>query len=137
MSVTRLGFLRSIFSATCNMYLRPPAASSIEAQVTTARMISMTVTGGEVGGILKTKTSTTKPIPETTPKPMPPYREPMHNISKRNRNSKYNIGISSIKCSGFILSRYQSKRVNAAHRTLLFKTGIPFLSDNSRKSRFL
>ena len=77
MSVTLFGFLRSNLSATCSMYFKPPAASKIEAQVTTAKMINITVTGGEEGGIWKINTSMTKPMPETTPRPMPPYREPM------------------------------------------------------------
>ncbi|CSB09784.1 Uncharacterised protein [Vibrio cholerae] len=93
-NVTRFGFLRSMRSATCSMYFKPPAASRIEAQVTTARMINITVIGGEVGGILKTKTSITKPIPETTPSPIPPYREPIYNISSRKRNSTYSIPCS-------------------------------------------
>lgn len=75
--VTRFGFFLKIRSATCSIYFKPPAASNIEAQVTTAKMISITVTGGEVGGILKINTSITKPIPDTTPNPIPPYREPM------------------------------------------------------------
>jgi hypothetical protein len=37
------------------------------------------------------KTSMTKPIPETTPRPMPPYREPIYSITSKNRNSRYNM----------------------------------------------
>ena len=40
--MTRFGFLRSTRSATCSMYFKPPAASRMEAHVTTAKMINMT-----------------------------------------------------------------------------------------------
>ena len=75
--VIRFGFLRKNFSAIWSMYLRPPAASKIAAQHTTAMMISITCTGGEAGGILKMNTSIKRPIPDITPNPIPPYLLPI------------------------------------------------------------
>lgn len=44
----RLGLLRKIRSAICSINFRPPAASKIDAQVTTDRMINITSTGAAV-----------------------------------------------------------------------------------------
>ena len=89
--VTRLGLLRNIRSAICSMYFSPPAASKIDAHVTTARIINITVMGGEVGGMRKINTSTNRPNPETTPSPIPPKRLPAYSTNNRNKNSKYNM----------------------------------------------
>ena len=59
-------------SAICNINFKPPAASSTDAQVTTARMMSITSIGAFPTGIRNTKTSIARPIPDTTPNPIPP-----------------------------------------------------------------
>lgn len=86
-----LGFLRRIFSAICKRYLRPPEASNIEAQQTTAMIMSITSTGGLDGGILRMNTSIARPSPEIAPKPKPPKRLPIYRITNKKKNSAINI----------------------------------------------
>ena len=54
------------------MNFMPPAASKIAAHPTTAIIINITSTGADAGGILKTKTSMIRPMPDTTQSPIPP-----------------------------------------------------------------
>ena len=49
----------------------PPAASMTEAAMITARMISITSTGGDVGSTPKTATSTSSPTAPHRPRPTP------------------------------------------------------------------
>jgi len=66
------GCLRRIFSANCIITSRPPALCSTDAHPITARIVSITLTGGSPGVSPKTKTKMTKPMPEMSPSPMPP-----------------------------------------------------------------
>jgi len=60
-------------------------------------IMSITVIGGDVGGIWNTKTSIARPMPEITPRPIPPYRLPIYSIKSKNKNWIYNMIDSPLK----------------------------------------
>ncbi len=70
-TVTYLGFARMMRSATRTRKSMPPAASITEAAMITARMISITSIGGEVGVIPNATTSTSSPTAPHRPRPTP------------------------------------------------------------------
>ena len=69
--VTYLGLARMIRSAIRTRKSMPPAASMTEAAMITARMISITSTGGDVGSTPKTATSASSPTAPHRPRPTP------------------------------------------------------------------
>ena len=75
-TVTHRGLPRRILSAKRMTRSRPPAASSSERAVITARIIPSTVPGGFPGGSPNTKTKMNRPMPPIGPSAMPPRRAP-------------------------------------------------------------
>jgi len=69
--VTDLGSARMIRSATRTRKSMPPAASITEAAMMTARMMSITSIGGEVGLTPKATTRTSSPTAPQRPRPTP------------------------------------------------------------------
>jgi len=69
--VTYLGLARMIRSATRTRKSMPPAASITDAAMITARMISITSIGGEVGVTPKPTISTRSPTAPQRPSPTP------------------------------------------------------------------
>ena len=69
--VTYFGFLRMMRSAIRTRKSIPPAASITEAAMMTARMISITSTGGEVGVTPNATTRTSSPTAPHKPRPTP------------------------------------------------------------------
>ena len=73
---TYLGLRRSTFSAACSITSSPPEACSVAEAATTAMMVSITSTGGLPGGRPNANTSTTMPMPPSSPSAIPPLRAP-------------------------------------------------------------
>ena len=69
--VTYFGLARMMRSAMRTRKSMPPAASITEAAMITARMISITSTGGEVGVTPKPTISTSSPTAPHRPSPTP------------------------------------------------------------------
>ena len=69
--VTYFGFARMMRSAMRTRKSMPPAASITEAAMITARMISITSIGGEVGFTPNATTSTSSPTAPQSPSPTP------------------------------------------------------------------
>src|SRR5262245_1045086 len=84
--VTYFGFARMMRSAMRTRKSMPPAASSTEAAMMTARMISITSMGGEVGSTPKTTTSTRSPTAPQRPRPTPLDRAPIQMAASTTTN---------------------------------------------------
>ena len=69
--VTYFGLARMMRSAMRTRKSMPPAASITDAAMITARMISITSIGGEVGLTPKPTTSTSRPTAPHRPRPTP------------------------------------------------------------------
>ncbi len=69
--VTYFGLARMMRSATRTRKSMPPAASITDAAMITARMISITSIGGEVGLTPNATTSTSRPTAPHRPRPTP------------------------------------------------------------------
>ena len=69
--VTYFGLARMMRSATRTRKSMPPAASITEAAMMTARMMSITSIGGEVGLTPKATTRTRSPTAPHRPRPTP------------------------------------------------------------------
>ena len=69
--VTYFGLARMMRSAMRTRKSMPPAASITEAAMITARMISITSIGGEVGLTPNATTSTSRPTAPQRPRPTP------------------------------------------------------------------
>ena len=69
--VTYFGLARMMRSAMLTRKSMPPAASITLAAMMTARMISITSIGGDVGATSKTTTSTSRPTAPQRPRPTP------------------------------------------------------------------
>src|SRR5262245_38528862 len=86
--VTYFGFARMIRSATCTRKSMPPAASITEAAMMTARMMSITSIGGEVGLTPKPTISTSSPTAPHRPRPTPLYRAPIQIAASTTMNCR-------------------------------------------------
>ena len=75
-SVMCCGWRRSSRSAYCIITFKPPAVCNTEAQPITARIVSITSTGGLPGSNPNIKHKRNKPIPLIRPSPIPPNRVP-------------------------------------------------------------
>ncbi len=69
--VTYLGFARMMRSAMLTRKSMPPAASITLAAMMTARMISITSIGGEVGAMPNATTRISRPTAPHRPRPTP------------------------------------------------------------------
>src|SRR6185436_10131221 len=85
--VTYLGLARMTRSAMRTRKSMPPAASITEAAMMTARMMSITSMGGEVGLTPKPTTSTSKPTAPHRPRPTPLERAPIQMAASTITNS--------------------------------------------------
>src|SRR5262249_35213987 len=86
--VTNLGLARITLSAMRTRKSMPPAASITEAAMMTARMISITSIGGEVGFTPKTATRTRRPTAPQRPRPTPLDRAPIQMAASITTNCK-------------------------------------------------
>ena len=86
--VTYLGLARMMRSAIPTRKSMPPAASMTEAAMITARMISMTSIGGDVGVMPKAPISTIRPTAPQRPRPMPEDRAPIQMAASTTKNCK-------------------------------------------------
>ncbi|OQC05077.1 MAG: hypothetical protein BWX79_02363 [Alphaproteobacteria bacterium ADurb.Bin100] len=86
--VTYFGLARMMRSAMRTRKSMPPAASITDAAMMTARMMSMTSIGGDVGLMPKPATSTIRPTAPHRPKPMPEERAPIQMAARTTRNCR-------------------------------------------------
>src|SRR5262245_33537503 len=84
--VTYFGFARMTRSAMRTRNSMPPAASITEAAMMTARMISMTSMGGEVGTTPNATTRTRRPTAPQRPSPTPLERAPIQMAASTTTN---------------------------------------------------
>ena len=94
----------------------PPAASITDAAMITARMISITSIGGEVGATPNTTTSTSSPTAPHSPSPRPLVRAPIQIAARTTTNSStIETFIGSLPaggvpyCSNFGLIRFSNE----------------------------
>ena len=86
--VTYFGLARIMRSAMPTKKSIPPAASMTDAAMITARMISITSMGGEVGVMPNAPMSTVNPTAPQRPKPMPEDRAPIQMAASTTMNCK-------------------------------------------------
>jgi hypothetical protein len=86
--VTYFGFARMTPSAMRTRKSIPPAASITEAAMMTARMISITSIGGEVGFTSKATTRTSSPTAPHRPRPTPLDRAPIQMAASMTTNCR-------------------------------------------------
>ena len=116
-SVMCEGCLRNSLSANCIITFKPPAVCSVAAQPITARMVSMTRTGGSPGGRPNTNTSTNRPMPLMRPSPMPPKRLPTSKQPNTAVNSSKIIDALLESRSGSAESRFCQHQIdNGQHQ---------------------
>ena len=84
--VTYFGLARMMRSAMRTRKSMPPAASITEAAMMTARMISITSTGGEVGFTPNATTRTSSPTAPQRPRPTPLERAPIQMAASTTTN---------------------------------------------------
>src|SRR5215471_12370918 len=97
--VTYFGFARMTRSAMRTRKSIPPEASITEAAMMTARMISITSTGGEVGFTPKTTIRTSSPTAPHRPRPTPLERAPIQIAASTTANcNTIEIVMSSPLC---------------------------------------
>ena len=86
--VTYFGLARMIRSAMRTRKSMPPAASITDAAMMTARMMSITSIGGDVGLTPKTATSTSSPTAPHRPSPTPEKRAPIQMAASTTTNCR-------------------------------------------------
>src|SRR5664279_5642510 len=86
--VTYFGLARMMRSAMRTRKSMPPAASITDAAMITARMISITSIGGDVGLIPNATTSTSSPTAPHSPRPTPLYRAPIQMAASTTMNCR-------------------------------------------------
>ncbi len=86
--VTYFGLARMIRSAIRTRKSMPPAASITEAAMITARMISITSTGGDAGATPKPATSPSRPTAPHRPRPTPEKRAPIQMAASTTTNCR-------------------------------------------------
>ena len=84
--VTYFGLARMMRSAMRTRKSMPPAASITDAAMITARMISITSTGGDVGFTPNATTRTSRPTAPHRPRPTPEKREPIQIAASTTTN---------------------------------------------------
>ena len=101
----------------------PPAASIADAAMMTARMISSTSTGGDVGVTPKTTISTSSPTPPHRPRPTPENRAPIQIAASTTTNCRTIEPVmaplassargASDYCSNFGLIRFSNENTSS------------------------
>src|SRR5512139_1092162 len=86
--VTYFGLARMMRSAMRTRKSMPPAASITDAAMITARMISITSTGGDVGLTPNATISTKRPTAPHRPRPTPDERAPIQIAASTTANCR-------------------------------------------------
>ena len=86
--VTYFGLARMMRSATRTRKSMPPAASITDAAMMTARMMSITSIGGDVGATPKPTASASRPTAPQRPRPIPEDRAPIQIAASTTANCR-------------------------------------------------